>query len=42
MGHTELEGLLQQTLDEEGAANEKLTALAIGGINEKANDMVVA
>jgi ferritin-like metal-binding protein YciE len=28
--------LLQQTLDEEAAANEKLTSLAADGINENA------
>jgi ferritin-like metal-binding protein YciE len=36
MGHTEAADLLQQTLDEEKAADEKLTALAEGGINETA------
>ena len=39
MGHTEVEELLQETLDEESAANEKLTTLAEGGINDEANDM---
>ena len=38
MGHTEAADLLQQTLDEEKAADEKLTALAEGGINQEAAD----
>lgn len=41
LGHSEVASLLQQTLDEEGDANKKLTGLAEGGlfqigINEKA------
>ncbi len=36
MGHTEAADLLQQNLDEEEAADEKLTALAEGGINASA------
>jgi len=36
MGHEEAANLLQQTLDEEKAADEKLTSLAEGGINEQA------
>jgi ferritin-like metal-binding protein YciE len=36
MGRTEAADLLQQTLDEEKAADEKLTALAEGGINQEA------
>ena len=36
MGHTEAAGLLQETLDEEKAADEKLTTLAEGGINQEA------
>jgi ferritin-like metal-binding protein YciE len=36
MGHTEAAELLQETLDEEKAADEKLTTLAEGGINEAA------
>ena len=36
MGHTEAADLLQQTLDEEKAADEKLTSLAEGGINQEA------
>jgi ferritin-like metal-binding protein YciE len=36
MGHREAADLLQQNLDEESAADEKLTALAEGGINKKA------
>jgi ferritin-like metal-binding protein YciE len=36
MGHTEAADLLQRTLDEEKATDEKLTALAEGGINQEA------
>ena len=36
MGHTEAADLLQQNLDEEKAADEKLTSLAEGGINQDA------
>jgi ferritin-like metal-binding protein YciE len=36
MGHDEAADLLQQNLDEEKAADEKLSALAEGGINEDA------
>lgn len=36
MGHNEAAMLLQQTLDEEKAADEKLSSLAEGGINENA------
>jgi len=36
MGHKEVVDLLQQNLDEEKAADEKLTSLAEGGINEQA------
>jgi len=38
MGHSEAASLLQQTLDEEKAADAKLSALAEGGINEQAAD----
>ena len=38
MGHSEAAELLQQTLDEEKATDEKLTALAEGGINQSAAD----
>ena len=38
MGHTEAADLLQQTLDEEKAADRKLSALAEGGINRGAAD----
>jgi ferritin-like metal-binding protein YciE len=38
MGHVEAADLLQQTLDEEKAADEKLTTLAEGGINQEAAD----
>src|SRR6476661_1559143 len=36
MGHTDAARLLQQTLDEEKAADKKLSALAEGGINKAA------
>jgi ferritin-like metal-binding protein YciE len=36
MGHREAANLLQQNLDEEKAADEKLTRLAEGGINKEA------
>ena len=36
MGHTEAGDLLQQILDEEKAADEKLSQLAEGGINQEA------
>ena len=36
MGHTEAADLLQQNLDEEKAADEKLSSLAEGGINQEA------
>src|SRR6187431_3492067 len=38
MGHTEAARLLQKNLDEEKAADEKLTALAEAGINQNAAD----
>ena len=38
MGHTQAVKLLQQTLDEEKAADKKLTGLAEGGINQGAAD----
>jgi ferritin-like metal-binding protein YciE len=38
MGHTAAADLLQQTLDEEKATDEKLTSLAEGGINQEAAD----
>ena len=38
MGHTEAADLLQQNLDEEKAADDKLTAIAEGGINQSAAD----
>src|SRR4051794_19277210 len=38
MGHTEAARLLQQTLDEEKAADKKLSDLAEGGINQSAAD----
>ena len=38
MGHTEAAKLLQQTLDEEKAADKKLSGLAEGGINQTAAD----
>ena len=36
MGHTEAARLLQESLDEEKAADEKLSAIAEGGINQEA------
>jgi ferritin-like metal-binding protein YciE len=39
MGHEEAAILLQQTLDEEKAADEKLSTLAEGGINQEAADI---
>jgi ferritin-like metal-binding protein YciE len=39
MGHTEAASLLQQTLEEEKAADEKLSGLAESGINQSAADM---
>ena len=39
MNHDEVADLLQQTLDEEKAADEKLTALAEGGINQEAAEL---
>jgi ferritin-like metal-binding protein YciE len=38
MGHTDAAELLQETLDEEKAADEKLTSLAEAGINQEAAD----
>ena len=38
MGHTQAVKLLQQTLDEEKAADKKLSGLAEGGINQGAAD----
>ena len=38
MGHTEAAELLEQTLDEEKAADKKLSALAESGINRRAAD----
>jgi ferritin-like metal-binding protein YciE len=38
MGHDDAEGLLQEILDEEKAADEKLTTIAEGGINQEAAD----
>jgi ferritin-like metal-binding protein YciE len=38
MGHTEAADLLEETLNEEKAADEKLSALAEGGINSEAAD----
>jgi ferritin-like metal-binding protein YciE len=36
MGHSEAAGLLQETLVEEKAADDKLSSLAEGGINQEA------
>jgi ferritin-like metal-binding protein YciE len=38
MGHTEAADLLEQTLEEEKATDEKLSSLAEGGINQEAAD----
>ena len=38
MGHTDAADLLQEILDEEKAADKKLSALAEGGINQEAAD----
>jgi hypothetical protein len=38
MGHTEAAKLLRETLDEEKAADKKLSSLAEGGINQTAAD----
>jgi ferritin-like metal-binding protein YciE len=38
MGHTEAADLLERTLEEEKAADKKLTSLAEGGINQEAAD----
>jgi len=38
LGHTEVTDLLRQTLEEEKAADEKLTGLGEGGINQRAAD----
>jgi ferritin-like metal-binding protein YciE len=39
MGHDQAADLLQQNLDEEKAADEKLSSLAEGGINQRAADV---
>ena len=39
MGHTEAANLLQETLNEEKAADEKLSGLAEGGINQSAAEV---
>ncbi len=39
MGHSEAARLLQANLNEEGAADKKLSGLAEGGINQQAADM---
>ena len=38
MGHKEAATLLQEALNEEKAADEKLTAIAEGGVNQEAAD----
>lgn len=38
MGHDDAEGLLQEILDEEKAADEKLTTIAESGVNQEAAD----
>jgi len=42
MGHTEVARLLQQTLEEESAANEKLTMIAEQMVNRQANQQNMA
>lgn len=42
LGEDEAEDLLQETLDEEGAADEKLTEIAEGIVNEEAEEEVGA
>jgi ferritin-like metal-binding protein YciE len=42
LGEDEAEDLLQETLDEEGAADEKLTEIAEGIVNEEAEEGVGA
>jgi len=42
VGHTEASQLLQQTLEEEKAADKKLSGLAEGGINQSAADIAHA
>ena len=39
MGHEEAADLLQENLDEEKAADEKLTSIAEGGVNQTAADL---
>jgi ferritin-like metal-binding protein YciE len=39
MGHTQAADLLEQTLEEEKAADEKLNEIAMSGINEEAAEM---
>jgi rubrerythrin len=38
MGHTDAAALLRETLEEEKAADEKLTSIAEGGVNEQASE----
>ena len=38
LGETEAQNILQTTLDEEGAADKKLTAIAEGFVNEEADE----
>jgi ferritin-like metal-binding protein YciE len=38
LGHKDVTGLLQKTLDEEGAADKKLTSIAEGEVLSAAND----
>jgi ferritin-like metal-binding protein YciE len=42
MGHDDAAALLEQTLEEEKAADDKLTSLAEGGINEEAANLAHA
>ncbi len=42
LGETEAQKLLQTTLDEEGAADQKLTKIAEGFVNDEADDAATA
>lgn len=39
LGDEDAAGLLQETLDEEGEADKKLTRIAVNGINQEASEM---
>ena len=42
LGRTEIAAILQETLDEEYATDDKLTAMATGKLNARAEDAVPA